>query len=41
MNKDYCPVQKATNEKNKQTNKGLHQKGVKTNPNAKRRNKKK
>lgn len=41
MNKDYCPQQKAINEKNKNVNKGLHQKGVKTNPKSKPRNKKK
>jgi hypothetical protein len=41
MNKDYCPVQKAANEKNKQKNTQLHQKGIKTNPKSKPRNKKK
>lgn len=41
MNPNYDPTQKAINAKNKDTNKKLHQKGVKTNPNRKARNKKK
>lgn len=39
-NPDYDPTQKAINLKNKEINKKLHQKGVKTNPTSKKRNKK-
>ncbi len=41
MNPDYDATQKAINDKNKDVNKKLHQKGVKTNPKSRTRNKKK
>ena len=41
MNQNYDATQKAINAKNKDINKKLHQKGIKTNPSRKPRNKKK
>jgi hypothetical protein len=41
MNENYDATQKLINAKNKEVNKKLHQKGVKSNPTRKTRNKKK